>query len=104
MRHILKTMNGNTSLTMNKNRSNSALCTVCTRPKNQLRPRKSKIIPDTTLLLCGECFEGKREPRWAIIMACMRYGYEAVEDYIVNHRYVGEEITVKETRNKQDIG
>lgn len=98
---MLKTMDGDISLNTSRN---NARCTVCDKPKNSLRARKSKIMPETTLMLCGECFEGKKEPRWMIIVAAMRYGRGAVIDYIVNHRYVGDEITLKEIMNKVDLG
>jgi hypothetical protein len=71
-------------------------CTVCRKHKAQLRTRKSKLISDMPLLLCNECFEQKREPRFAIILTARKEGYEAVEDYIKYNRYVGPEIILKE--------
>lgn len=74
-------------------------CTVCRKHKAHLRPRKSKLISSMTLLLCGECFEAKREPRFAVIMVARdkkNGGLEKVRDYIRNHRYYGEKIRAEE--------
>lgn len=49
-----------------------------------------------TLLLCNECIELKREPRFMIILVGRRDGHQKVLDYIKNRRYVGKEITAKE--------
>lgn len=78
---------------MNKN---DVLCTVCQQPKNELTLRKSKLLPGLTLLLCGDCLRGQKEPRFAIIMAARTMGYKEVRAWIVNHRYVGDEIKLKE--------
>jgi len=67
-------------------------CTVCQKQKNQLRPRKSKLITGMQMFLCNDCFAGKREPRFAIIMVGRSEGLAAVEEYLRLHRYVGEEI------------
>lgn len=77
-------------------------CTVCRRHKANLKPRKSKLLPgQSTMLLCNECFDEKREPRFAIIMRARSKkedggGLESVRDYIKNHRYYGEKITLDE--------
>jgi hypothetical protein len=78
---------------MNKN---DVLCTVCQQPKNELTPRKSKLLPNLMLFLCGECLKGQKEPRFAIIMAARTMGNDEVRTWIVNRRYVGDEITLKE--------
>ena len=74
-------------------------CTVCRRHRAVLRPRKSKLLPGTTLLLCNECFESKREPRFAVIMVARDTktgGIEMVGDYIRGHRYYGDKIRADE--------
>lgn len=72
------------------------LCTVCKGQKNEYHTRQSRLLPDLTLILCGECFDGKKEPRFAIIMAGRLQGINAVRDYLRNHRYVGEELKAEE--------
>jgi len=73
-------------------------CTVCRRHKAQLRARKSKLMPDTAMWLCNECFDAKREPRWAVIMVARdpEQGLKVVKDYIKSHRYFGDKITANE--------
>lgn len=73
-------------------------CTVCRRPKNSLRPRKSKLITGMQMFLCNECFDGKREPRFAVIMVARdpQRGLREVKDYIRNHRYYGDKIKAEE--------
>lgn len=73
-------------------------CTVCRRHKANLRARKSKLMPNTPMLLCNECFDAKREPRWAVIMVARdpEQGIGAVRDYIRQHRYFGDKIVAEE--------
>lgn len=71
---------------------NSLVCTVCQKHKNQLRPRKSKLMPGMQMYLCNNCFENRYEPRWLVIMVAQEDGHEAVRDYLINHKYVGDEI------------
>lgn len=75
-------------------------CTVCRRHKATLRPRKSKLMPGApTMFLCNECFEGKCEPRFAVILVARdrkNGGLEKVRDYIRNHRYYGDKIRAEE--------
>ena len=87
------------SLTTN----NQAVCTICKKQKNELRPRASKLLSNSTWLLCGDCISGKKEPRFAIVMAgrLMKQqgnheGFRVVEEYIRLHRYVGDPILAKE--------
>lgn len=44
------------------------------------------------MFVCNDCFVNKYEPRWLVIITAQDAGIEAVQDYLVNHRYVGEEI------------
>lgn len=71
-------------------------CTVCRRHRATLRPRRSKLLPGITLFLCNECFEAKREPRFAIILVARKEGVSTVRDYIRNHRYYGDKIRAEE--------
>ena len=74
-------------------------CTVCGRHRASLRPRRSKLLTNITLFLCNECFEAKREPRFAVIMVARdkkNGGLEKVRDYIRNHRYYGDKIRAEE--------
>jgi hypothetical protein len=48
------------------------------------------------LLLCKECEEGRREPRWLIILVGRKDGPKRVVEHIKHHRYVGEDILAKE--------
>lgn len=72
--------------------TNNIVCTVCQKHKNELRPRKSKLMVGMQMFLCNECFAGKREPRFAIILVGRSEGLAAVEEQLRLHRYVGEEI------------
>lgn len=72
------------------------VCTVCKQQKHELRPRKSKLMDGLRLFLCTECANGKREPRFAIIMVGRSEGLERIEEYLRLHRYVGEEILAKD--------
>lgn len=76
--------------------SNDMVCSACQLPKNQLKVRKSKLLPGTTLYLCGGCFENKNEPRFAVVLVARENGVPAVSEWIKNHRYVGAPITAKE--------
>jgi hypothetical protein len=71
-------------------------CTVCRRHRATLRPRRSKLLTDITLFLCNECFENKREPRFAVILVARKNGVGHVKDYIRNHRYYGDKIRAEE--------
>ncbi len=72
------------------------LCYSCGKPKNELVPKKSKLLGGINLLLCNKCLENKYEPRWIIILAGRKYGPEFVKEYIKNTRYVGKEISASE--------
>lgn len=73
-------------------------CTVCRRHRANLRPRKSKLMPGLAMFLCNECFEGKREPRFAVILVARdpKQGLSVVRDYIRQHRYYGDKIKAEE--------
>lgn len=72
------------------------ICTVCQQPKSELTPRRSELIENLILYRCGVCHAGRKEPRWAIVMAAMTMGNDAVRNWVINHRYVGDEIKLKD--------
>lgn len=86
---------------MSTSQNDNMICTVCRQQKFQLRTRKSRVMEELPLYLCNECFVNKKEPRFAIIMVGrsrlkQNLGLGPVEDVIKHHRYVGEEILVKD--------
>jgi hypothetical protein len=51
------------------------------------------------MFLCGECFEAKREPRFAVILVARdreHDGLARAREYIRNHRYYGDKIRADE--------
>jgi hypothetical protein len=78
------------------NKSDMMVCTVCQQPKNELTTSWSQLLPGLRLFRCAPCHTGKKEPRFAIKMAARTMGNEAVRPWVLNHRYVGEEITLSE--------
>lgn len=44
------------------------------------------------MFVCNSCFSAKYEPRWLVIITAQDEGLAAVEDYLLNHRYYGDEI------------
>lgn len=71
--------------------SGGAKCAVCQKNKFQLRNRKSKLNGQP-MFVCNDCFTNKYEPRWLVIITAQDAGIEAVQDYLIHHRYVGAEI------------
>ena len=72
------------------------VCSSCGKSKNQLTPKKSRLMSGMTLLLCNVCLENKNEPRFVIILHGRAQGIASVSDYIKNRRYDGKEITAAE--------
>lgn len=72
------------------------VCSVCSGHREQLHPKKSRLLKTVTLYLCNDCLKGNREPRWLIIMIGRAKGPAAVLDYVKHHRYAGEAILAKE--------
>lgn len=75
------------------------ICGVCSKQKNQLLTKKSRLL-DINLLMCQMCAKAKMEPRWVIILAARQFGSDLVTDYIVNHKYVGDEIKASDIMKK----
>lgn len=72
------------------------VCSVCSGHREQLHPKKSKLLKTVTLFLCNECLKANREPRYLIILVGRTKGPKVVLDYVKHHRYVGEPILAKE--------
>lgn len=68
-----------------------AKCAVCQQNKFQLRARRSKLNGQQ-MFVCNHCFDNKYEPRWLIIITAQDEGLEVVQNYLVKHLYVGDEI------------
>jgi hypothetical protein len=83
-------------MSQNETKAKDTQCMVCRRPRHTLRPRKSKLKPNTILLLCNECFEAGREPRYLVVLMARKDGVAAVRDYIRGHKYYGDKILLEE--------
>lgn len=92
-----KTMPLNTKGNRLPTQEMNMICTVCQKHRANLRPRKSKLTGGP-MVLCNACFEGKLEPRWAVILVARdpKRGLADVRDYIRNHKYNGEKIRAEE--------
>jgi hypothetical protein len=67
-------------------------CAVCAKNKFQLRRRISKLSGQQ-MFVCNDCFENKYEPRWLIIITGQEEGgMEKIADYLLHHKYIGDEI------------
>lgn len=71
------------------------LCYSCNKTKNKLSVKKSSLF-QINLLMCETCISSKLEPRWAIILAGRQFGPDAVREFILKRKYVGEEISASE--------
>lgn len=72
------------------------VCQSCGKPKADLTPKKSSIMPSATLLLCDHCRENKFEPRYLIVLVGRSKGHGSVREQIIRHLYVGDDITALE--------
>lgn len=72
------------------------VCQSCGKQRNELHPKRSRLMAGMTLVLCNECIKAKMEPRFLIILVGRQEGPAKVAEYIKNHRYVGREITARE--------
>jgi hypothetical protein len=72
------------------------VCSVCSAQREQLNPRKSRLLKTVTLYLCNECLKANKEPRYLIILVGRSAGPMKVIEYIKHHRYDGEPILAKE--------
>jgi|LauGreDrversion4_2_1035121.scaffolds.fasta_scaffold284811_1 hypothetical protein len=72
------------------------LCYSCSIARNKINAVKSNLIPTINLMLCETCLASGYEPRWAIVIAGRQSGSELVKDYVLNKKYIGEEIVASE--------
>jgi hypothetical protein len=71
------------------------LCYSCNKTKNKLNVRKSILIP-INLLMCETCISSKFEPRWVVILAGRQMGSDAVKEFIIKKKYIGNDIAASE--------
>lgn len=71
------------------------LCYSCNKTKNKLTMKKSTLF-QINLLMCETCISSKFEPRWTVILAGRQQGPDAVREFILKRRYVGDEISASE--------
>jgi hypothetical protein len=71
------------------------LCYSCNKTKNKLNVRKSILIP-INLLMCETCISSKFEPRWVVILAGRQMGSDAVKEFILKKKYIGNDIAASE--------
>jgi hypothetical protein len=46
--------------------------------------------------MCESCINAKLEPRWLIILAGRSNGADAVREFVLKKRYIGNEISASE--------
>jgi hypothetical protein len=71
------------------------LCYSCNKTKNKLNVKKSILIP-INLLMCETCISSKFEPRWVVILAGRQLGSDAVKEFIIKKKYIGNDIAASE--------
>lgn len=68
------------------------LCQSCGEQKMSLRKVKSSLINAVELIMCATCISNKYEPRFIVILAARTFGVKDVKKFIVERRYLGDEI------------
>lgn len=71
-------------------------CEVCDKQKATITTKKSSLLQGNNIFICADCKEKKLEPRHYIIIAGRTRGFAYVRDFIIQRRYLGEEITAAE--------
>jgi hypothetical protein len=46
--------------------------------------------------MCETCITSKFEPRWVVILAGRQLGSDAVKEFIIKKKYIGNEIAASE--------
>jgi hypothetical protein len=46
--------------------------------------------------MCETCISSKFEPRWVVILAGRQLGSDAVKEFIIKKKYIGNEIAASE--------
>jgi hypothetical protein len=72
------------------------ICSSCKKQKHSVEPKRSGLLPSANLFMCPSCIEQKFEPRHVIVLVGREKGVDAIREYVVKRRYVGEEITARE--------
>lgn len=72
------------------------ICSVCKKNKHTVTTKKSALMPGVDLILCNECLDEKREPRWTIVLAGRSGKIKEIRPFLRHHRYVGDKITAAE--------
>jgi hypothetical protein len=67
-------------------------CQSCMKQKADLVATTSKLMPQTSLLLCKSCIAAKFEPRSIIIIYGRLNGFDSVAHLLSPQKYVGEAI------------
>ena len=71
------------------------LCYSCNKSKNKLNAKRSSLLA-INLLMCETCISARLEPRWVIILAGRQLGPEAVREFILKKKYMGNDISASE--------
>lgn len=72
------------------------ICYSCRSNKNKITATNSKLLDGIKLLMCSACIDKRFEPRWAIVISARHGGSEKIKDYVLNKRYIGEDIVASE--------
>ncbi len=74
----------------------SANCASCGKQRFELAQVSSRLLPGMKFLMCNNCQDQGFEPRWAVVMAGQQFGSDVVKQHVLNHRYIGDKITLEE--------
>lgn len=72
------------------------LCYSCNKNKYRILAYPSKVLPEINVMLCEACHENNFEPRWAIVISARQNGSDHVKQYVLNKKYIGDEIVASE--------
>lgn len=72
--------------------SRELVCQSCGAQKMSLRKIKSSLITTMELVMCATCIASKYEPRFIVILAARTIGMNGVKKFIIDRRYIGDEI------------
>lgn len=72
------------------------ICYSCRSNKNRISAVNSKVLNGIKLLMCSTCIDKSLEPRWAIVISARHGGSEKIKDYVLNKKYIGDDIVASE--------
>jgi len=72
------------------------ICYSCRSNKSKISATSSNLLKGINLLMCSTCIDKKLEPRWAIVISARLGGAEKIKDYVLNKRYIGDDIVASE--------